>query len=213
MISLILFCSLLIIPAFNQYRSFPLHDIDPTNSQSMIDKASSLLQTCKPKSFYSLEDWIFPGISLALTVFFHLLEILCKHDSKHKPSLPQPSDRANNVRSRPNLEQRDPNNNDNDENTSLLPPLTTSEGNQGTNNERVTSGPTLQQQGGHQNQNAVVETSLETSESDRFHRIATDANPSYDDQIRTDTQLLTNPTERPPVYHEVPQGITRPFGE
>ena len=86
MVSFILFCLLLIIPAYNQYRSFPLRGVDLTNSQAMIDKASSLLHTCNHESFFPLEERIFLSISLALTGIFSVLALLFKRKSTENRS-------------------------------------------------------------------------------------------------------------------------------
>lgn len=88
-IGLILFCLLIIIPAVNQVLTFPPRNLDLSNTQSLIDKATSLLQTCKRQSFFPLEDWISLCISLALTVFLSVLSVCCKRKSTQNQPSPQ----------------------------------------------------------------------------------------------------------------------------
>ena len=79
-------CLLLIIPAIFQIRTFPLDDIDLSSNQSLIDKATAFLQTCKHQAFFPLEDQIFFYISFALTIILSLLAISFKQKTEENSS-------------------------------------------------------------------------------------------------------------------------------
>jgi hypothetical protein len=78
---LVFFCLLLVIPAVAQFLSFPFRDIDPLKSQTLIDKAVSMLKKCERKSFITMNDWIFLGISIILTIILFLSVIITKQES------------------------------------------------------------------------------------------------------------------------------------
>jgi hypothetical protein len=70
-----------VIPTVAQFLSFPFPDIDPLKSRSLIDEAVSMLKKCERKSFITMNDWIFLGISLILTIILFLSMIITKQES------------------------------------------------------------------------------------------------------------------------------------
>ncbi len=98
-LGLIFFSLLLVIPTVFQVRSFPFGNIDPLQSQSVIDEAVSLLKKCQHKSFIPMDDRIFFGISIVLTIIFILLAINSKRNRteglcsfKRKATISQPNE-------------------------------------------------------------------------------------------------------------------------
>jgi len=77
----VFFCLLIVIPVVAQFLSFPLRNIDSLKSQSLIDEAVSMLQKCERKSFITMHDWIFLGISFILTIILFLSVIINKPES------------------------------------------------------------------------------------------------------------------------------------
>jgi hypothetical protein len=75
-----------VIPAIAQFLSFPFRDIDLLKPQSLIDDAVSMLKKCERKSFITMTDWIFLGISLILTIILFLSAIITKQGSTENHS-------------------------------------------------------------------------------------------------------------------------------
>jgi hypothetical protein len=92
-LGIIFFCLLLVIPAVAQFLSFPFPDIDPLKSRSLIDEAVSMLKKCERKSFITMNDWIFLGISLILTIILFRSMIITKQESTENHSSSRPRNR------------------------------------------------------------------------------------------------------------------------
>lgn len=84
---LLCFCLMLVIPTVVQIHSYPFLDIDPLKIQSVIAKANSTLKQCERTSFFPMDDRIFLGVSIILTIIFILLAKTIKQNPTEDHSL------------------------------------------------------------------------------------------------------------------------------
>jgi hypothetical protein len=80
---------MLVIPTVVQIHSYPFLDIDPLKIQSVIAKANSTLKQCERTSFFPMDDRIFLGVSIILTIIFLILAATIKQNPTEDHSLPR----------------------------------------------------------------------------------------------------------------------------